>query len=159
MVDPFTGKAPSHQRLCSDSTAINPLSLWDLTFPFRYIVNINTIILSGHCINSFTIKKVSNVPHQLIEKDLNVSIQAGLSVGGKMITNMETTSVVNLKYETIWNHKLLFKDTNIQSIPKVLLCIFFETNTLSVVWVLVIGHTTGDNNDRNWNWQTSKKFC
>ncbi|XP_065912685.1 phosphatidylinositol 4,5-bisphosphate 3-kinase catalytic subunit gamma isoform-like isoform X2 [Dysidea avara] len=114
LVDPFTGKAPSHQRLCSDSTAINPLSLWDLTFPF-----------------SFTIKKVSNVPHQLIEKDLNVSIQAGLSVGGKMITNMETTSVVNLKYETIWNHKLLFKDTNIQSIPKAtrLVIIMIETGT------------------------------
>ena len=87
------------------------------------------------------------MPYQLIEKDLNVSIQAGLSVGGTMITNMEATSVVNLKYETIWNHKLLFKDTNIQSIPKVLLCIFFETNTHSVVWVLVIGHTTGDSND------------
>jgi len=59
------------------------------------------------------------VPHQLAEKDLNVSIQAGLCISGKMITDTEKTLVVNLKYETIWNQKLMFKDTNIQTIPKV----------------------------------------
>ena len=70
-------------------------------------------------INSFTVKKVSNVPHQLAEKNLNVSIHAGLCISGKMITDTEKTLVANLKYETIWNQKLMFKDTNIQTIPKV----------------------------------------
>ena len=62
---------------------------------------------------------MSNVPRELVEKDLSVIIQAGLSVGGKMITDLEKSSAADLKHETIWNQKLLFKDTNIQNIPKV----------------------------------------
>ena len=122
-MDPFTGTAPTHDYLiglADSANAINAISLWDLTFPFK-CVNCHAFQSRQNVIKfcRICIKKISNIPSHHYKKDTNVEIEVGMYIGGKLITEPVKTSTAALKEETTWNETLTF-DFRIDAIPKVI---------------------------------------
>ena len=131
-MDPFTGTAPTHDYLiglANSVNTINGISLWDLTFPFKYViaycmcVSHNEQFVMRFLYHRICIKKISNILQQHYKRDTNIEIEVGMYVGGKLLTEPVKTSVATLKEEITWNETLTF-DFQIHAIPKVItICI------------------------------------
>ena len=135
-MDPFTGTAPTHDYLiglANSENTTNGISLWDLTFPFKYVMACVYLtmkyLLMSFLYYRICIKKISNVPQQHYKRDTNVEIEVGMYIGGRLLTEPVKTSVATLKEETTWNETLTF-DFHIHAIPKVINHLY---NNISVV--------------------------